>query len=58
MDVISRYGISFDRSSMKRWRQRKVDDRFWVLLQEGLAVAAEIDAVDVRDRISPTNACR
>lgn len=44
-----RHELSFDRSSMTRWRQRMGEERIGVLLQESLAVAVKTGAMKPQD---------
>jgi transposase, IS5 family len=44
-----RHTAPFDRSSMSRWRQRMGAERLEVLLQESLAVAVKMRALEVKD---------
>jgi len=53
-----RHELSFDRSSMTRWRQRMGEERIGALLQESLAVAVKTGAMkpqDTRQVIVDTN---
>ena len=44
-----RHDLTFDRSSMTRWRQRMGEERIAVLLQESLAVAVKTGAMRPED---------
>ncbi len=44
-----RHELSFDRSSMTRWRQRMGEERIGALLQESLAVAVKTGAMKPQD---------
>ncbi|ASY67262.1 hypothetical protein ABIE78_000372 [Sinorhizobium fredii] len=44
-----RHELSFDRSSMTRWRQRMGEERIGGLLQESLAVAVKTGAMKPQD---------
>jgi IS5 family transposase len=44
-----RHELSFDRSSMTRWRQRMGEERIGALLQESLAVAVKTGAMKSQD---------
>ncbi|CCF00156.1 putative transposase of disrupted insertion sequence (plasmid) [Sinorhizobium fredii HH103] len=44
-----RHDLSFDRSSMTRWRQRMGEERIGALLQESLAVAVKTGAMKPQD---------
>ncbi|MCS0463799.1 IS5 family transposase, partial [Rhizobium favelukesii] len=44
-----RHDLSFDRSSMTRWRQRMGEERIAALLQESLAVAVKTGAMKPQD---------
>ncbi len=44
-----RHDLSFDRSSMTRWRQRMGEERIFALLQESLAVAVKTGAMKPQD---------
>ncbi|WP_246712707.1 transposase [Rhizobium sp. BK399] len=44
-----RHELSFDRSSMTRWRQRMGEERIGALLQESLAVAVKTGAMKLQD---------
>ena len=54
-EVVFRHELTFDRSSLTRWRQRLGEEQIAALLQESLSVAHRTGAIESKDleRVTP-----